>query len=155
MLNRLEFPFVDQGPFLDCGAACLSMIAQHFGKNYFLDFVKRKLVYSEFGVSLSELQTASKNLGFNTIIVKTTLQRIIDTEPFPCILHWAQDHFVVLYDIEKPSLNKEFIFKVADPRLGLVNHSIDIIYEGWLLPDENMGVAMLFEEINESKDARL
>ena len=63
------------------------------------------------------INETANNLGLRTICVKTTTS-IFDKSPLPSILHWDQNHFVVLYKVKK---GKKFY--VADPGKGLVTQS--------------------------------
>ena len=58
----------------------------------------------------------------------------------PCILHWNQNHFVVLYKVKK---NKKFY--VADPGKGLISYSRKDFEDHWISSEhdgEPCGIVM-------------
>lgn len=65
-------------------------------------------------------------------------------EAYPCILHWNQNHFVVLYKISKSLLTKEKIFHIADPSFGLMKFNKKKLEKSWL-SDEDKGVALFMK----------
>ena len=63
--------------------------------------------------------------------------------PLPCILHWNQNHFVVLY---KQKRGKKFY--IADPGKGLVTYSRKEFMEHWISTrsqGEEKGIAMFLQ----------
>ncbi len=99
---------------MECGATCLRMIAKYYGKEYSADTLQQLCIVTREGVSMQGINDAAEHLGFRTICGRITLERIISQRPFPCILHWNQDHFVVLYDVKKRRNGKP-VFYIADP----------------------------------------
>ena len=94
------------------------------------------------GVSLLGINEAANTLGLRTISARTTIAMLIEA-PLPCILHWNQNHFVVLYKVKK-----EKTFYVADPGKGLVTYSLDEFKKHWVSTysnGEDMGIAMFLE----------
>ena len=81
---------------MQCGAACLSSICRHYGKPYSTRFISRFCQETATGVSLRALSMAAEHPGFDTMCVKIQKSAINDCN-LPCILHWNQNHFVVLY----------------------------------------------------------
>ena len=51
------------------------------------------------------------------------MELINDITIFPCILHWNQNHFVVLQKIRKSLFSGSHFFYVADPAHGLIKLS--------------------------------
>lgn len=137
-----KFPLVKQHDAMDCGAACLKMIAQYYGKNYSLEYLKDTCYLSREGVSLLSISDAAENIGFKTLGGRFTLEKLSNQAPLPCILHWEQDHFVVLYKI-----GKKFVH-IADPAHGKITYKIDEFHEKWLstrTDGKEKGVALLLE----------
>jgi ATP-binding cassette subfamily B protein len=97
------FPHYQQLDHMDCGPTCLRMIAKHFGRHYTAQTLRDSAQISREGVSMLGITEAAEAIGFRTVGVKVTLEKLIDEAPLPCILHWGQNHFVVLYAIERPS----------------------------------------------------
>ena len=98
---------------MDCGPSCLRMIAKHFTKDLSLEALRDRCFITKVGVSLLGISQAAEKIGFRSLAVKVGLAKLKRHRPFPCILHWNQNHFVVLYQIKK---GKYFI---ADPAHGL------------------------------------
>ena len=86
---------------MDCGPTCLRMIAKYYGRNYTLQSLREKSFITREGFSMQGISEAAESIGFRTTGVKITLEQLIKEAPLPCILHWNQSHFVVLYDIKK------------------------------------------------------
>ena len=86
---------------MECGATCLRMIAKFHGKEYSAATMQNLCVVTREGVSMLGISDAAEYIGFRTICGRMTLGKMVDQRPFPCILHWNQDHFVVLYDVKK------------------------------------------------------
>ncbi|MGV3601343.1 MAG: peptidase domain-containing ABC transporter [Dyadobacter fermentans] len=95
----MAFPIYKQLDQMDCGPTCLRMIAKHFGKHYTAQTLREKAQISRDGVSMLGIAEAAETIGFTSIGVKVTVERLIDEVPLPCVLHWGQNHFVVLYEV--------------------------------------------------------
>ncbi len=52
---------------------------------------------------------AAETIGFKTVGIRTSLEKLVEEAPLPCILHWGQNHFVVLHNISKDSLTRRFL----------------------------------------------
>lgn len=99
----MKFPIYRQLDAMDCGPTCLRMIARFYGKNYSLQSLRTKCHITREGVSTLGISDAAELIGFRTEGVKLTWEQLRDNIPFPCIVHWKQRHFVVVYDIKKKS----------------------------------------------------
>lgn len=49
------------------------------------------------------------------------MERLIEKQPLPAIIHWNQEHFVVLYKIKKDK--QGYTFYIADPDIGLLKYN--------------------------------
>jgi len=94
-----QFPFYNQYDAMDCGATCLRMIAKFYGRNYSLDSLRKKSYITREGASLLGLSEAAESIGFKTLGVRASFKTLCEA-PLPCIVHWRQNHFVVVYDIK-------------------------------------------------------
>ena len=94
-----RFPHLSQPDQMDCGATCLTMIAKHYGKNYTIQNLRESCSATRAGVSLFNIGDAAEKLGFKTLRVKVPFKKLAEDAPLPCIVHWKQEHFVVVYDI--------------------------------------------------------
>ena len=95
----LTFPLFKQLDAMDCGATCLRMIAKWYGKTFDGKFLRELSYTGREGVSLAGLSRAAEALGFKTLAVMVDLDTLEKDAPLPCVLHWNQEHFVVLYEI--------------------------------------------------------
>jgi ATP-binding cassette, subfamily B, bacterial len=127
---------------MQCGIACLQMVCKYFGREYTSDSLSNLCFATTEGVSMLGINETANNLGLRTICVKTTTS-IFDKSPLPSILHWDQNHFVVLYKVKK---GKKFY--VADPGKGLVTYNLEEFKQHWISTksnSEDKGIAMFLE----------
>ena len=97
----MNFPHYLQHDAMDCGPTCLRMIAAHYGKVFSLEGLRERSGITREGVSMLGLSEAAEQLGFRTVGVKTTFEELMEA-PLPCIVHWNQAHFVVVYKAPQP-----------------------------------------------------
>jgi ATP-binding cassette, subfamily B, bacterial len=138
----MGFPVYKQLDQMDCGPTCLRMVAKFYGRNYSLNDLRNKSFITREGVSLLGISDAAEAIGFRTIGVKIPFDKLVDEAVLPCIVHWYQRHFVVVYKISKTQ-----VF-VADPAAGLITFTKDEFNKGWLSTKDNgqeAGVALLLE----------
>ena len=95
------FPFVKQPDAMDCGPACLTMIAAHYGRHYTLDHLREQCFIGREGVSLLGISKAAEQFGFRTVGGRLTFDKLAEKALLPCVVHWNQEHFVVVYAIRK------------------------------------------------------
>lgn len=127
---------------MDCGPACLRMIAKYYGKNFSLPFLREKSFIDREGVSLLGISYAAEAIGFRTMSVKVPFKQILEEDVVPFIAHWRQNHFLVVYKVTK---NKVWI---ADPAHGLVKLTKQEFCDGWISDQEDevgYGIALLLE----------
>ena len=108
-----RFPNCTQYDSMDCGPSCLRMIALYYGRDVSLVYIRELCCSTNRGVSILGLDRAAKLMGFDTICAKIKLDQIATSVPLPCILHWNNEHYVVLYKVKK-RLGKNYYF-VSDP----------------------------------------
>ena len=121
----MSFPFVKQPDAMDCGPACLKMIAGYYNVSHSLESLRKKCYITREGVSFLGLSEAADSIGFRTIGVKIPFGMLNENVPLPCIVHWRQKHFIVVYKIQKDKL------WVADPAIGLVKYRRDEFVRNW------------------------
>ncbi|MCW3465681.1 cysteine peptidase family C39 domain-containing protein [Chitinophaga nivalis] len=92
--------FIPQHDQMDCGPACLAMVAGAYGKKYSLQYLRDHSFLTREGVTLSGISEAAQKIGLEALSVKMPVEDFAGM-PLPCILHWNQNHFVVLYEIKK------------------------------------------------------
>lgn len=101
---------------MDCGPTCLRIVAAFYGKSYSLSNLRERCHITREGVSLLGISDAAESIGLRTMGVKITWEQLRDEANMPCIVHWNQHHFVVVYKIEKQR-GKCFVY-VSDPASG-------------------------------------
>jgi ATP-binding cassette, subfamily B, bacterial len=138
----LSFTFYQQYDAMDCGPTCLRMVAKHHGKNYSLEYLRDNSFLTKEGVSLLGISEAAELIGFRTLAVKVPLDKMVEDAPLPAILHWNQNHFVVLYAIKGKGKNK--VFYIADPSHGLIKLNEKDFLAGWM-ENSKEGIALLLE----------
>lgn len=135
------FKFIKQLDSMQCGLACMAMICYHWGQEYSVKFLNKFCTASKDGVSFKGLSDLSDTLGLHCISGKVSIQELREC-PLPAILHWNQNHFIVLYKIKN---NK---FYIADPSKGkLVLNETEFSQHFISLTSDNKekGLAMFFE----------
>jgi len=139
-----KFPFFRQRDQMDCGPTCLQMIASHYGKSYTLPYLRDISYISKAGVSLQGIIEAAEQIGFRSMPVNVpfstngiAVPSFLDA-PFPCIVHWNQKHFVVVY-----KANKRYVW-VADPARGKFKLPHNVFKKSWI-SDQKKGVALLLD----------
>ena len=136
------FPFYKQHDSMQCGITCLQMICKYNGKEYSLESLSRYCFATTEGVSMLGISEAANKLGLHTICGRITMEQLPQA-PLPCILHWSQNHFVILYKIKN---NKKFY--IADPGKGLVTYTEKEFKNHWISTQskgEEKGIAMFIQ----------
>lgn len=132
---------------MDCGPSCLAMISAHYGRKIDRDMLRHLCSLGKDGVSLLGISKAAETIGLKTVGGRLGFDTLVNEVPLPCIVHWNQNHFVVVYKIRKRGREK-FTIYVADPAKGLLTFSKEEFCEHWTSTktnDEEKGIALLFE----------
>lgn len=138
----MGFKFCRQRDSMSCGIACLQMICRHYGHNIDQYSLSNLCVPTSEGVSLFSLIKTATQLGFNATSIRISINHF-NSESLPCILHWNQNHFVVLYKVKEQKK-----FYVADPGKGLLCYSIEEFKKHWISSvsnGEENGIVMFLE----------
>lgn len=141
-----KFTHYHQHDAMDCGPTCLRMVAKHHGKSFSIQKLRDNSYLSREGVSLFGISKAAESIGFRTIAVKTSFEQLQEEAPLPAIMHWNQNHFVVVYDIQER--RGKMVVKIADPAGGLVTYTKDEFLRCWISDKQegkDVGVALLLE----------
>lgn len=137
------FPHYLQPDAMLCGPTCLRMIAKHYGRTISLEKLKRLSETTRSGSSLKNIADAAENIGFRSLGVKVSFEKLKEEAPLPCIVHWHQNHFVVVYKIKK-----EIVY-VSDPAHGLLKFTQQEFIDQWIGKNANAneedGIALLLE----------
>ncbi len=127
---------------MQCGIACLAMICKYYGKEYSMDWLNQLCFATTEGVSLLNITRAAETLGLKTVGARCEVSNLVNKN-LPCILHWNQNHFVVLYKLKKGK-----IFYIADPGKGLVKYKLEEFKEHWISTKQDgaeKGVSMFLK----------
>ena len=128
---------------MQCGVAALTMVCRHFGARYSLDFVSKFCHATTEGVSLKGISDAAERLGLETCGARVSPSQLA-AAPLPAILHWNQNHFVVLRKVSRSGRR----FHIADPGKGLYSLSESEFRQHWISTSRDgkeMGVALFLE----------
>jgi len=121
----MPYPLVRQYDAMDCGPACISMISRWHGRYLSLETIRNKAWITREGVSFLGLKSAAESLGFKAIGVKIPFSKLSEQAPLPCIVHWEQNHFIVVNKIDKGKV------WVSDPALGRIRLTTAEFLRGW------------------------
>jgi len=142
--EKMAFPHFRQLDKMDCGPTCLRMIAEFYGKSYSLQYLREHCYLDREGVSLEGICEGAEHIGMNNFAAMLPFQSeeeegggLVDA-PLPAVVHWNQNHFVVVYKI-----NKKYVW-VADPGKGKIKYKISEFKKHWLGGKET-GIALLLE----------
>ena len=152
-----KFPHYKQLDAMDCGPTCLRMVAKYYGKSYSLQYLRSRSYITREGVSMLGISEAAENIGFRTKGYRLTWEELRDDVPLPCIVHWKQRHFVVVYAIKKTKSFSPLSFRrgaggeaiyISDPAQGLLTYTKEEFLYCWLsnkTEGEKEGAALLLE----------
>jgi len=135
-------PFTRQLDAKDCGPACLRMVAGFHGKKFSIQYLRDRCYITRGGVSLLGISDAAESIGFKTLGAKLTWDQLSREAPIPCIVHWKQNHFVVVVKTSKRHV------LVADPALGIVRYSVKEFKKNWISATsegQEVGLCLLLE----------
>lgn len=138
---------VKQRDTMDCGLSCLSMVSIEYGLLLERDELRHSCALGKEGVSLLGISKAAEEIGFKSIGGRLTFYSLVSAASLPCIVHWDQNHFVVVYKVKKHRKGRYTIY-VADPGKGLVTYTKEEFCEHWISTKTNgeeKGIALLLE----------
>jgi len=69
----MAFPFYKQYDSMDCGPACLRMVAKYYGGNYSLQELRQQTQIGKEGVNLLGISEAASAIGFHAKAIKLDL----------------------------------------------------------------------------------
>ena len=111
---------------MDCGPSCLYMIGKHYGRSFSIEKLRELTEIGKEGVNILGISDAAEKIGFRTQAVQLSLTDLKNNIKLPCILHWSQNHFVVLYKVKRNA------FYVADPGKSLLKYTEREFVERWV-----------------------
>jgi ATP-binding cassette, subfamily B, bacterial HlyB/CyaB len=139
-----RYPFFAQQSASDCGAACLVMVSQYWGKNFSINRIRDLANVDRNGVSLRGLTAAAERIGFSTRPIKASLDQLAK-QPLPSIIHWEGKHYIVVYEITRKTVI------IADPAIGQLTISHAEFKEKWTGYTLLITPTALFRDAKETK----
>ncbi len=137
-----KFPHYLQPDSKDCGPTCLKILSKFYGKRVSIQELRMLSETTREGSSLLSISDTAEKIGYRTLGVKLSSETLKNAS-LPCILHWNNDHFVVLYKVKKGT------FYISDPAYGLIDYPEAEFIEMWIGKNatENSleGIALLIE----------
>lgn len=140
-----KFPFYFQHDAKDCGPTCLRMISCFYGQTYSIEFLREMTHISKMGVSMLGISETAEKIGFRTIGARLTFNKL-ENIPLPCIVYWNQNHFIVVYHIERKK-NNIYLY-IADPVAGKLKYTEEEFCNCWINGHRNEkgdGLVLLLE----------
>ncbi len=98
---------------MDCGPTCLKMVAKYHGLDTSIEALRERCHITNSGVTMLDIADAARAIGFTATGLTLEYQSLTERITSPCILHWRQKHFVVLYEM------RDEVATIADPATGL------------------------------------
>ncbi len=111
---------------MDCGPSCLYMVSEHHGRSFSIEKLRELTEIGKEGVNILGISDAAEKIGFRTQAVQLSLADLKTKIKLPCILHWSQNHFVVLYKIKRNA------FYVSDPGKSLLKYTEKEFVQAWV-----------------------
>ena len=138
-----KFPHYRQPDSKDCGPTSLRIVTKYYGKNMPLQEIRSLSETLRDGTTLVGLSTAAEAIGFRSLGVKISLNRLSEA-PLPCIIFYNKNnHYAVLYKIKKR------IFYMSDPAHGLLKYTQAEFLNQWIgnnaSEETKEGVVLLLE----------
>ncbi len=138
-----KFPCEYQLDQMDCGSACVKIIAKYFGKYYSLQYLRDLCGTTREGVSFLDLSYGCEKIGLHTLAIKANIEDLRIKVPLPGIVHWNNSHFIVVYKATKSKVS------VSDPAKGLVTYTYNEFIKGWYKKEESKGAFMVIEPMSD------
>lgn len=95
-MGVVRVPVVMQLEALECGAASLTMIMHYYHKWIPLEQARVDCDVSTDGSSAKNIMVAARSYGMEAKAWRLEPEDLLEEGPFPCIIHWGFNHFVVL-----------------------------------------------------------
>jgi ATP-binding cassette, subfamily B, bacterial len=145
-----SFFFFHQQNQMDCGPTCLYMISRYYGRAFASEQLRQLTEIGKEGVNLLGISDAAEKIGFQTTALQLTADKLLKETPKPAILHWGQNHFVILISQKKNWFGKKLNkITIADPATGIITVDKTLFLQKWI-SDKNetgepTGIALLLE----------
>ncbi|MEB0263194.1 MULTISPECIES: peptidase domain-containing ABC transporter [unclassified Mucilaginibacter] len=133
-----SFPNFKQLDTTDCGPTCLRIVAKHFGRDISLATLRQYCQINKDGVNLLGISEAAEKTGFRSLSLRLSADQLANAE-LPCILHWKNNHFVVLYKVYKG------YYYISDPSGGIIKLNKKEFISRWGNKAEGIGIALMLD----------
>lgn len=147
--------FTRQFDQMDCGPSCIRMVASAYGKDYPLSYLRSLSHLTREGVSIAGIRDALQQIGLRSATFEMTFEQLREHCPLPAILHWEQNHFVVLYDVRRSRVTGKWKYYVANPAYGKHTFDEESMARYWLNGTKGVVIAIepteQFDKIPEVK----
>jgi ATP-binding cassette, subfamily B, bacterial len=130
--RRRQLPFVRQMAGTECGAACLAMVLQYYGKDVTLEEVRNIAGVNRDGATARNILNAGRWYGLRGRGVAVDIDELDCLDP-GTILHWEFNHFVVFERLRGQNVD------IIDPQYGRRRVPMSRFRSAFT------GVALLFE----------
>jgi ATP-binding cassette, subfamily B, bacterial len=136
-----SFPSYVQYDSKDCGPTCLRIISRYYGKQFSLQTLRERSKIGKEGASLLGMSQAAESLGYRSVGARLDVDTLVKEAPFPCIVHWDDNHFVVLYKVRNEK------FYVSDPARGKMTYSRQEFVSHWAAAQSEppQGIVLILE----------
>lgn len=134
-----SFPVFRQLNQKDCGPSSLKIILKYYNIDYPIETIRQHCETTRRGSNLYFLSQAAENLGLSSMMVKIDFEILQNEVPLPCVLHWDDKHYCVLYKIKKGT------YYISDPAFGLVKYNEEEFKKSWLKKNDDKGIVLLVE----------
>ena len=129
----VKVPVVMQLEVLECGAASLTMIMHYYRKWLPLEQVRVDCGVSRDGVNARNILLAARSYGMEANAWRVDPEDLQKEGPFPCIIHWGFNHFVVLCGFHR---GKAVLNDPARGRVEVPYKEFDEMFTGVVLTFE-------------------
>ncbi|HSN61814.1 MAG TPA: peptidase domain-containing ABC transporter [Ferruginibacter sp.] len=131
-MAQKHIDFFQQRNQMDCGPTSLYMVSKYHGRNFNIEKLRELTEIGKEGVNILGISDAAEKIGYRTHAMQLNIKELNEV-PLPCILHWGQNHFVVLYKIKKQH------YFVADPGRGLLKYQQKEFEQKWISSNQSSG----------------
>lgn len=141
-----SFPHYSQFDSIDCGPSCLQIIAKFYGRDYSLNLLRSLSNVGREGVSVLGICRAAEKLGFNSTAVKISFTNFVERMSLPCIVHWQQNHFLVVYKV-----TPKYVY-ISDPGSSKQRITSAEFLKNWISDidgEEKIGIVIALEVLPE------
>ena len=139
---KKKFPTHQQAEAKDCGPTCIKIIAKYYGKTINTQDLRQLSETTRAGSNLIGISDAAESIGFRSLGIKLAYNKLKEA-PLPCIIHWNNNHYVVLYKIKNEKVY------LSDPAHGLITYTKKKFIKLWIGKNANEnteeGIALIIE----------